>query len=96
MLTPDTDRTKTLRALTRAREDLVHTRVALANQLRDQLACFWPGASKVFCAIDSPITLAFPRRYPSPLNARRLGEQRLAAFLKRQCYPGRKPGRASS
>ena len=38
----------------------------LANQLRDQLARFWPGAGKVFCAVDSPIALAFLRRYPSP------------------------------
>ena len=93
VLTPDSDRTKALRALTRAREDLVRTRVALANQLRDELACFWPGASKVFCAVDSPIALAFLRRYPSPADARGLGEQRLAAFLARHSYPGRKPAR---
>jgi transposase len=91
VLVPDSDRTKALRALTRAREDLVRSRVALANQLRDELACFWPGASKVFCAVDSPIALAFLRRYTSPADARGLGEQRLAAFLKRQGYPGRKP-----
>jgi transposase len=93
VLTPDSDRTKALRALTRAREDLVRTRVALANQLRDELACFWPGASKVFCQVDSPIALAFLRRYPSPIDARGLGEQRLAAFLARHSYTGRKPAR---
>ena len=92
-LTPDSDRTKALRALTRAREDLVRTRVGLANQLRDQLATFWPGAGKVFCAVDSPIALAFLRRYPSPLDAHGLGEQRMAAFLARQGYNGRKPAR---
>ena len=69
VLVPDSDQTKALRAMTRAREDLVRTRVALANQLRDELACFWPGASKVFCAVDSPIALAFLRRYPSPVDA---------------------------
>jgi transposase len=93
ILVPDSDRTKALRAMTRAREDLVRTRVGLANQLRDQLATFWPGASKVFCKIDSPIALAFLRRYPSPIDARGLGEQRLAAFLKRHSYNGRKPAR---
>ncbi|MGZ6669437.1 MAG: hypothetical protein ACXVH3_32645 [Solirubrobacteraceae bacterium] len=66
---PDSDRTKALRALTQARKDLVRTRVALANQLRGELACFWPGASKVFCAVDSPIALAFLRRYPSPAGS---------------------------
>ena len=96
VLVPDSDRTKALRSMTRAREDLVRTRVALANQLRDELACFWPGASKVFCAVDSPIALAFLRRYPSPADARGLGEQRLGAFLARQGYPGRKPAPNSS
>jgi transposase len=91
VLEPDGDRTKALRAMTRAREGLVRTRVGLANQLRDQLACFWPGAGKVFSAVDSQIALAFLRRYPTPLDARGLGEQRLAAFLKRHGYPGRKP-----
>ena len=38
VLVPDGDATKALRAMTRARESLVRTRVGLANQLRDQLA----------------------------------------------------------
>jgi Transposase/Transposase IS116/IS110/IS902 family len=93
ILVPDTDQTKALRAMTRSREDLVRTRLVLANQLRDQLACFWPGASKVFCRVDTQIALAFLRRYPTPTDARSLGEQRLAAFLARHGYPGRKPAR---
>ena len=93
VLVPDSDRTKALRALTRSREDLVRTRIVLANQLRDQLACFWPGAARVFCSVDSKIALAFLRRYPSPADVRGLGEQRLAAFLARHGYTGRKPAR---
>lgn len=91
VLVPDSDRTKALRAMTRARESLVRTRVGLANQLRDQLLTFWPGAARVFSSVDSQIALAFLRRYPTPVDARGLGEQRLAAFLKRHGYPGRKP-----
>jgi transposase len=91
VLVPDSDQTKALRAMTRARESLVRTRVGLANQLRDQLATFWPGAGKVFFSVDSQIALAFLRRYPTPLDARGLGEQRLQAFLKRHSYNGRKP-----
>jgi len=64
VLVPDGDATKALRALNRAREDLVQTRVGLANELRAQLQCFWPGAAGVFSEIDSPIALAFLRRYP--------------------------------
>ena len=93
ILVPDSDATKALRALTRAREDLVETRVALANALRAQLECFWPGAAVIFADIDSPIALAFLKRYPSPADARGLGEQRLQRFLARNHYCGRRPAR---
>lgn len=93
VLVPDSDQTKALRALTRAREELVETRVALANSLRAQLACFWPGATAIFADIDSPIALAFLRRYPAPPDARGLGEQRLERFLARNHYCGRRPAR---
>jgi transposase len=90
VLVPDSDATKALRAMTRAREDLVTHRVALANELRAQLGCFWPGAAEIFADIDSPIALAFLRRYPSPADAHGLGEQRLARFLARHGYSGRR------
>lgn len=87
-LVPDSDETKALRALTRAREDLVGVRVELANQLRAQLEAFWPGAL-IFSDVDSPISLAFLGRYPSPARAKGLGERRMAAFLERSSYSGR-------
>jgi transposase len=88
VLVPDGERTKALRALTRAREDLVGVRVELANQLRAQLQAFWPGAL-VFAALDRPISLAFLERYPSPADAKALGCGRMAAFLAREGYSGR-------
>ena len=87
-LVPDGDQTKALRALTRAREDLVGVRVELANQLRAQLEAFWPGAL-IFAEVDSPISLAFLKRYPSPAQAKGLGAGRMAAFLARSSYSGR-------
>ncbi len=90
VLVPDSDQTKALRALSRSREDLVGHRVAIANELRAQLECFWPGAAHVFADVDSPIALAFLRRYPSPADARGLGEQRIARFLTRHGYCGRR------
>jgi transposase len=89
-LTPDSDQTKALRALTRGREVLVEQRVALCNQLRAELERFWPGAIEIFADLDSPISLAFLERYPSPVDARGLGEKRLAQFLARHHYCGRK------
>ena len=90
LLEPDSDETKALRALTRTREDLVEQRVALANQLRAQLDAFWPGGKQIFADVDSPIALAFLERYPSPLDARGLGAKRLAGFLTRNRYSGRR------
>jgi len=89
-LTPDSDQTKALRALTRGREVLVEQRVALCNQLRAELERFWPGAVGVFADLDSPISLAFLSRYPSPADARGLGEKRIAQFLARHHYCGRR------
>jgi transposase len=89
-LAPSTDETNALRALVRTREDLVQTRVGLANQLRAQLDAFWPGAKHIFADVDSPIGLAFLERYPSPADARGLGPKRLQAFLHRHAYCGRR------
>jgi transposase len=89
-LAPCGDETLALRALVRTREDLIGARVALANQLRAHLDAFWPGAARIFSDIDSPISLAFLERYPAPADARGLGRKRLAAFLARHAYCGRK------
>jgi transposase len=89
VLEPDSDRTKALRALTRAREDLVGTRTALTNQLRAELERFWPGPLHLFTQLNSRISLVFLERYPSPADARGLGEARLRAFLARERYSGR-------
>jgi hypothetical protein len=69
VLEPDSDQTKALRALTRGREDLAHARVALSSQLRAELERFWPGPVGLFQKLDSPISLAFLERYPSPAAA---------------------------
>jgi transposase len=89
-LSPDSDETRALRALTRTREDLVGARVRLANELRAQLDAFWPGAARVFADVDSPIALAFLERYPGPADARGLGERRMEGFLARHRYSGRR------
>ena len=67
----------------------MHAKVALSNQLRAELERFWPGPTGLFSKLDSQISLAFLERYPSPADARGLGEQRLQAFLSRERYSGR-------
>ena len=90
-LAPQSDAIRALRALVRGRDDLVATRVEMANQLRSLLESFWPGAAAIFADIDSPIALAFVQRYPNPQSAARLGEKRLASFLAQHGYSGRRP-----
>ena len=58
-----------LRALVRARKDLVKHRIALANQLRANVLAALPGAVGLFAEIDSPISLTFLTRLPSQLVA---------------------------
>lgn len=89
-LEPQSDITRALRVAVRARDDLVATRVQLANQLRSLLERFWPGAARIFSAVEQPITLAFLKAYPTPDHARRLGVKRLRRFLKRHHYSGRR------
>ena len=91
VLQPFSPQTRALRAVVRTREDLVDQRVAAGNQLRACLEAFWPGAAVIFADVTSPIALAFLARYPSPEAAQRLGQQRLAAFLVKQGYCGRRP-----
>ena len=96
-LKPQSDAIRALRALVRGRDDLVDTRVQLANQLRSLLESFWPGAAVLFADIDSPIALAFVQRYPTPQSAAHLGEKRLAGFLAQQRYSdGAPPPNCSS
>jgi transposase len=87
-LLPQSDSIRALRALVRARDDLVATRLSLANQLRATLDSFWPGAARIFAAVDSPIGLAFLRRYPSPTCAARLSEAALGRLCRAQHYSG--------
>jgi transposase len=89
-LPAQSDDIRALRALVRGRDDLIATRVQLANQLRSVLESFWPGAANVFADIDSPIALAFIERYSTPESAHGLGPKRLAAFCAQHAYSGRR------
>jgi len=90
-LAPFSPQTRALRAVVRTRDDLVEARVAATNQLSACLEAFWPGANGVFADVESPISLAFLTRYPTPESAASLGEQRMAAFMVKHGYSGRRP-----
>ncbi|MGH3884719.1 MAG: IS110 family transposase, partial [Pseudonocardiaceae bacterium] len=81
-LTPDSEQTITLRMTVRARQDLVHARVAMANQLRAHLQTTLPGAIGLFRDIDSSITLRFLTRFPSQDKVDWLSRTRLGNWLR--------------
>jgi len=89
-LAAQSDEIRALRALVRGRDDLLATRVQLANQLRALLESYWAGAAEIFADVDSPIALAFIQRYPTPESAHRLGPKRLASFCAQHAYCGRR------
>lgn len=90
VLRPFSAETRALRAVVRARGDLVDARIAAANQLAATLAAFWPGAGALFADVWSEISLAFVERYPTPAAAVHLGEGRMAGFLRKHGYSGRR------
>ena len=66
---PDSDETNALRTVVRARDDLVEMRVAATNQLAALVDAHWPGAKAIFADVESPISLEFLTRYPTPASA---------------------------
>jgi len=87
---PYSDQTKALRTVVRTRGDLVEMRVAATNQLSALLEAHWPGAVAIFADVESPVSLEFLTRYPTPAAAAHLGEKRMAAFCVKHGYSGRR------
>ena len=69
-LTRDTAETTGLRALVRARQDLVEVRVGLVNQLRHTLELAFPGAVGLFFDLHSPIARALLHAFRPPRRPR--------------------------
>ena len=87
-LVRDSAATTAMRTTVRARRDLVEHRVAAANQLRAHLQIVFPGATGLFAAIDSAITLTFLERFSTQAKADWLSPKRLGAWLSSVSYTG--------
>ena len=87
---PYSDQTKALRTVVRTRGDIVEMRVAATNQLSALLDAHWPGARAIFADVESPVSLDFLTRYPTPAAAAHLGEKRMTAFCVKHGYCGRR------
>ncbi|MEU1457107.1 IS110 family transposase [Streptomyces avermitilis] len=87
---PFSPHTRALRTVVRTRDDVVRLRVAATNMLSSLLDAFWPGARHLFKDVESPISLEFLTRYPTPASAAHLGEKRMATFCSTHGYSGRR------
>lgn len=88
-LVRDSAATTAMRATVRARRDLVEHRVAAANQLRAHLQLVFPGATSLFAAIDSAVSLNFLERFTTQTQADWLSGKRLGTWLNSVGYSGR-------
>jgi transposase len=91
---PYSDETNALRTVVRTRDDLVEMRVAATSQLSALPDGHWPGAKAIFADVESPVSLEFLTRYPTPAAAAHLGEKRMAAFCAKHGYSGRRSAAA--
>jgi len=87
-LVRDSAATTALRTTVRARRDLIEHRIAAANQLRAHLQIVFPGATSVFAAIDSAISLTFLERFTTQAQADWLSPKRLGTWLSSVSYSG--------
>lgn len=92
-LVPDRPDTQALRALVRARQDLLGHRLAVANQLRAHLRSVLPGVVGLFAELDAPVSRAFIADFGTQDAVDALSEATLGPWLKARHYHV-KPARA--
>jgi transposase len=85
-LVADGQDTQALRALVRARQDLLGHRLAVANQLRAHLLSVAPGVIGLFAELDALVSRAFIAEFGSQDQIDQLSEATLAPWLKARHY----------
>ncbi len=85
-LVADRQDTQTLRALVRARQDLLGHRLAIANQLRAHLLSVTPGLVGLFAELDALVSRAFIAEFGTQDAVDALSEAVLTPWLKARHY----------
>ena len=85
-LVSDQADTQALRALVRARKDLVGHRLAVANQLRAHLLNVLPGVVGLFSELDAVVSRAFIAAFGTQDAVDALTAERLGPWLKQRHY----------
>jgi transposase len=84
---PDSLLTQQLRAKVSLYRHLTQSITRLSNRLRAVLLRYYPAALTVFSTLDSPITLAFIRQFPTPDSAANLSLPAFRSFAQAHHYP---------
>ena len=80
----DTDLVRNLAVLTAHRADLIADRVRMLNRLRDLMTSVFPSLERAFDYSSHKGALVLLTGYASPDRIRRLGESRLASWLRQR------------
>ena len=79
---PDSLLTRQIRSSVRMVLHLTREMVLTNNRLRAVLLRYYPAATNLFSRLDSPISLAFLRQYPTPQQAASLNFEEFSQFLR--------------
>lgn len=85
---PDTDLVRNLAVLTAHRADLVADRVRMINRLRDLMTSVFPSLERAFDYSSHKGALVLLTRYARPDHIRRIGQTRLASWLRNRNVRG--------
>jgi len=81
-LAGDSSLAEAVQVLARAHQGLVWTRQRQANQLRNALREFYPGALAAFVDLDAADTVAILERAPNPVRGRALSQAKIISALR--------------
>jgi transposase len=85
----DSEETRRLKCLDDYRQEVLNERLRARQRLEAMLAESFPAAIGLFCDLDSLISLAFLKAYPTAQTAAQITVGKMKAFFRRQRYSGR-------
>jgi transposase len=86
-LTPDSEKIRELKLLTRDQDALIQMQTRLVNQLTACLKAYYPVALELFAKLHQKSTLQFLQVYPTPQEAMAASPEQIKEVLKQTKHP---------
>jgi transposase len=86
-LTPDSEKIRELKLLTRDQDSLIRMQTRLVNQLTACLKAYYPVALELFAKLQQKSTLLFLRAYPTPREAMAVSSEQIKEVLRQAKHP---------